>query len=126
VITEPPGFVAQGGEAPPRHYLWGKSAEGWHLFDEPELSVIRERIPQGESEVRHRHERARQLFVVMEGCAAIEVDGESVHLGPGQVVLIRPRVPHTVANAGQEDLRLLVVSQPHSHGDRVTSPGGPE
>jgi hypothetical protein len=37
------------------HYTWGSVCDGWHLVRRPELSVIRERMPAGTSEVRHFH-----------------------------------------------------------------------
>jgi len=68
------------------HYTWGDGCDGWHLVKQPQLSVIHERMPPGTAEVRHYHERARQLFFVLSGTATLEVDGVRERLGPQQAL----------------------------------------
>lgn len=103
------------------HYVWGGVCDGWHLVDHASLSVIRERVPCGAAEVRHRHRSARQFFYVLSGVATLEVDGQTHTLAPGEGVEVPPGVPHQLANRGTEPLEFLVVSQPHSHGDRESA-----
>jgi mannose-6-phosphate isomerase-like protein (cupin superfamily) len=100
------------------HYTWGGQCDGWHLVKQSALSVIRERMPPGASEVNHFHHEARQFFYVLSGTAVLDVDGTPVELGPGEGVEIAPGVAHQMRNASQGDVEFLVVSQPHSHGDR--------
>ena len=107
------------------HYRWGGVCDGWHLLASPELSVIEERIPPGAGEVRHLHRRARQLVYVLEGRATIEVEGATVETGPRQAVAVAPGAAHRLANAGEGELVLLVVSAPPSHGDRIPAPESP-
>jgi mannose-6-phosphate isomerase-like protein (cupin superfamily) len=104
------------------HYRWGDVCDGWHLVASPELSVIEERVPPGAGEVRHLHRRARQLFYVLEGSAALEIEGIPVEVGARQAVEIPPGAAHRLRNAGEVELVFLVVSAPPSHGDRVLSP----
>lgn len=92
-----------------RHYTWGGSCDGWHLLDMADLSMIEERMPPATAEVRHRHLRACQFFRVLDGEAALELEGV-VHVPPGAT--------HRMRNASNADVRFLVVSAPHSHGDR--------
>jgi mannose-6-phosphate isomerase-like protein (cupin superfamily) len=40
-------------------------------------------------------------------------------VGGGESIAVSPGLKHRVENAGPEELRLLVVSQPPSHGDRI-------
>lgn len=107
------------------HYRWGGVCDGWHLLASPELSVIEERIPPGAGEIRHRHRRARQLFYVLDGRATFEIEGRTIEPGPRQAVAIPPGAAHRVVNAGREDLVLLVMSAPPSHGDRELAPEAP-
>lgn len=100
------------------HYSWGSHCDGWHLVNRPLLSVIRERMPPGTAEVNHFHAKARQFFYVLAGVAVMSLNGASVELGVGEGLEIEPGQPHQISNPGDAELEFLVVSQPHSHGDR--------
>ncbi|WP_109125609.1 cupin domain-containing protein [Dyella sp. C11] len=106
------------------HYHWGQDCDGWHLLAGADLSVIEERMPQGAWEVRHRHERSRQFFYVLQGELTIELDGASHRLSPRQGLHVPPGRPHQVRNDSHADVRMLVVSSPRSHGDRIETPLG--
>lgn len=101
-----------------KHYTWGSECDGWHLVRQPSLSVIQERMPPGAMEVNHFHHKARQFFYVLAGEALMDVAGKPLRLAPGEGVEIPPGVPHQMKNAGSAPLEFLVVSEPHSHGDR--------
>jgi len=101
------------------HYTWGEGCDGWHLVNTPTLSVIRERMPAGTSERLHFHSRAQQFFFILSGEATFQIDGERVVCGTGEGVRIPPQTKHLIENGGSGDLEFLVVSEPHSHGDRV-------
>jgi mannose-6-phosphate isomerase-like protein (cupin superfamily) len=100
-------------------YQWGLASEGWHLLNRPELSVIQERVPPGDRERRHFHSKARQFFYVLEGQAVLEVGGSRIEVGAGQGLEVPPGVPHQFINDSQSTVTFLVVSSPHSHGDRT-------
>jgi len=102
------------------HYVWGDNCDGWHLLQESDLSVIEERMPPGASEVRHFHRNAQQFFFILSGQATMETDGERILLLAGQGVAIPPGTRHQFRNHSEEPVRFLVISQPPSHGDRVT------
>lgn len=101
-----------------RRYRWGAASEGWHLLDRPDLSVIRERVPPGDSERRHFHSRSRQFFYILEGQAVLEASGTRFDLRAGQGLEVPPGVPHQFRNESASAVTFLVVSAPHSHGDR--------
>ena len=105
------------------HYVWGGDCEGWRLLARPDLSVIQERIPPGRGEVRHYHERARQLFYVLQGRLQIEVGMTPERLGPGEALEVPPGQPHRVFNAAEADAVFLVISAPTTQGDRVEVAG---
>ncbi|MDO3675990.1 cupin domain-containing protein [Paenibacillus ehimensis] len=104
------------------HYIWGDRCDGWHLVQQPELSVIHERMPPHTAEVRHYHHQARQLFFVLTGTAELEVDGELHTLGPQEGCEVPPGVPHQMKNVSSGDVEFLVVSHPQTRGDRVEAP----
>lgn len=105
------------------HYTWGAGCDGWHLVNQPGLSVIQERMPPGASEVRHYHQHARQFFYVLSGAATLEVNGTQERLMAGQGQEIAPTTPHQIFNESAEAVEFLVISQPPSHGDRVVING---
>ncbi len=100
------------------HYVWGTGCDGWHLVRSRNLSVIQERMPPGTSEIRHRHERARQFFYVLSGVLTIECDDRSHRLEAGNGLEVRPGTWHQARNESGSEVDFLVISQPPSHGDR--------
>lgn len=100
------------------HYAWGSGCDGWHLLKHDDLSVIRERVPPGSAEVRHRHARSRQFFYLLEGEATLEVEGVRHALRPGMGLHVPPWAAHQFRNESAADVHFLVVSAPRSHGDR--------
>jgi mannose-6-phosphate isomerase-like protein (cupin superfamily) len=104
------------------HYRWGDVCDGWHLLKLDELSVIRERVPPGACETRHRHARSRQFFYVLEGSAVIEVEGTRHTLRAGEGLHVPPLAAHQFRNESDCDVHVLVVSAPKSHGDRENLP----
>jgi mannose-6-phosphate isomerase-like protein (cupin superfamily) len=106
------------------HYTWGDHCDGWHLVKNPQLSVIRERMPAGTTEVRHFHHHAQQFFYILAGQAVMEVDGRLIILTAGEGIWIPPRTSHQMSNESGDQVQFLVISQPPSHGDRVLSEVG--
>jgi len=102
------------------HYQWGDQCDGWRLLDKPDLSVIEERMPPGTSELRHYHERARQVFVVLHGALSIEREAQRFELRVGDSLEVPPAEPHRVWNDRDVDAVFLVVSAPTTRGDRKT------
>ena len=101
------------------HYKWGKDCDGWHLLNTASLSVIKEKVPKGGVEEMHYHMYAQQLFYVLQGVATIQLREETYRVPQGEAVHVPPNTPHRLENAGEEDLVFLVISQPHSHTDKI-------
>jgi quercetin dioxygenase-like cupin family protein len=67
-------------------------------------------VPPGRSIGSHRHSTAdEEIYVCIDGVGAMEVDGERLTIGPGDVVVNRPGGVHGLLNTGAEPLRLVVV-----------------
>jgi mannose-6-phosphate isomerase-like protein (cupin superfamily) len=105
------------------HYKWGGDlgidCDGWHLVKTTGLSVIEELMPPGASERRHYHLHARQFFYVLDGVLTLEIDGQHFVLQAGEGLEVSPRQPHQAFNRTANSIRILVTSQPPSHGDRI-------
>jgi mannose-6-phosphate isomerase-like protein (cupin superfamily) len=109
------------------HYTWpsamdAQMCDGWHLHRSATLSVIEERMPPATAEQRHLHQHATQFFYVLAGELIIELDGEDHHLASLTGLTVPAKTPHQIFNRGGEDACFLVISQPPSHGDRVSAP----
>lgn len=100
------------------HYVWGDGCDGWHLLQDPNLSVICERVPAGKGEVLHFHARAQQFFFIISGQATLDMEGRLVHLGPGEGVHVAAGNKHRFSNAGASVVEFLVISSPPTRGDR--------
>jgi mannose-6-phosphate isomerase-like protein (cupin superfamily) len=107
------------------HYKWGglhsEDCDGWHLVRTADLSIIEELMPPGTSEVGHLHIRSRQFFYVLEGELTVEVEHQSFVLKAGSGLEVPPGQQHQVFNRSPNPTRMLVTSQPPSHGDRINT-----
>ena len=101
------------------HYVWGNKCDGWHFVKNDDLSIIREKMPQGTTEVMHYHNKSRQFFYIISGSASMEIDGRVYILNKNEGIEIPPLTPHRMFNNSDGDLEFIVVSQPKSHGDRI-------
>jgi mannose-6-phosphate isomerase-like protein (cupin superfamily) len=105
------------------HYKWGgpqgTDCDGWHLVKTAELSIIEEFMPPGTAEKRHSHARAHQFFFVLEGELTLEVEDRTYVLNAGDGLEISPSQRHQAFNRSAKSTRILVTSQPPSHGDRI-------
>lgn len=105
------------------HYVWGNHCDGWHLVKSSQLSVIQERVPPGGFEVRHYHTKSHQFFFVLSGQATLELNSQKFILNPQEGIEVPPNTPHQLLNESSEDVIFLVISQPPSHGDKITDFG---
>lgn len=104
------------------HYGWGDCCDGWYLVKNDRLNVIQERMPPGSSETRHRHRKAQQFFYVLNGEAALDLDGRVLVLHAAEGALVPAGAAHRMQNRSGRDLEFLVTSEPPSHGDREEAP----
>lgn len=101
------------------HYVWGNGCDGWHLSKSDNLSIIKERVPAGESERKHHHTKAKQFFYILKGEAQMELNGAIHALSAHQGIEVPPGTSHKFRNASPDEVEFLVISSPKSHGDRV-------
>jgi mannose-6-phosphate isomerase-like protein (cupin superfamily) len=66
----------------------------------------------------HYHDTQDELYFVHRGRARVEVDGESLELGPGGLLHVEAATRRKVSNAGDEPLVLLVVGGKDGYVER--------
>ncbi|MDZ7843589.1 MAG: cupin domain-containing protein [Anaerolineales bacterium] len=69
-------------------------------------------IPPGKASSRHYHKIAEESYYLLKGEARMEIAGETIHLRPGQGLLIEPGEVHRISNPGKVDLEFLAVCAP--------------
>lgn len=93
-------------EIEPREIVPGYNARFIHSET---MTVAYWDITAGESLQLHRHEH-EQILNMMEGEFELTVDGESLHLKPGDVVVLESNVEH--GGKAITDCKILDVFQP--------------
>lgn len=76
-------------------------------------------MPPKASESLHKHSKSQQFFFIVKGEAKFELDGEIHGLQENEGIHVKPNQVHRIVNASNEPLELLVISEPHSHADRI-------
>lgn len=82
------------------------------LFDSDKLTFDQYCLLPGQAQKVHTHDRQDKVYLVLEGEALFEVDGESELLTMGTAVIARAGVPHGVRNDSDSHLVLLVTMAP--------------
>ena len=106
-------------------YKWGAEYlnkiqnDGWFLHDTPNMSIIREKIYKGGSEVSHYHEEASQFFTVINGELRAEVNGNFKTINKGECLHILPKEIHRVFCDENSEAEFMLVSIPSTKFDRT-------
>lgn len=61
---------------------------------------------------RHFHERAENIYWVLEGYIEVRLVDETLTLGPDELLVIPPGVVHETANPGDVDARFIEIYLP--------------
>lgn len=61
----------------------------------------------------HSHDLGQEVFLVLQGRAEFEIDGETQVLGPGQMCVALVDQAHTLRNVGDEPVILYLSVTPH-------------
>lgn len=62
----------------------------------------------GEGPRLHRHPY-HEIFITLEGRSSFTVGSATLDASPGQIVVVRPRVPHKFVNSGTGRLRQIDI-----------------
>jgi quercetin dioxygenase-like cupin family protein len=79
----------------------------------PEIRSRFMRMEPGSVAARHSHDLGHEVFLVLEGQAEFEIDGERAVLGPGQMCFARADQMHQVRVVGDMPMTLYLSVTPH-------------
>ena len=87
--------------------------ELWHTEAQ---SLAEASLDRGRATQRHYHRASEEIYFVLEGRGAMELDGDEREIVAGDAVLIPPGARHQITAV--ESLRFLCCcAPPYSHGD---------
>jgi mannose-6-phosphate isomerase-like protein (cupin superfamily) len=69
-------------------------------------------LPPGGISNRHFHKESEESYYILSGEGDMQIDGNSVHLLPGQACLIKPPSTHQIGNHAKQDLIFIAVCTP--------------
>jgi mannose-6-phosphate isomerase-like protein (cupin superfamily) len=79
-------------------------------------SLAEASLPAGASTDRHYHRKSEEFYLLLEGEATMEIDGEERFVGRGDAILIPPGSWHQIT--ATKALRFLCCcAPPYSHND---------
>ena len=70
----------------------------------------------------HRHDQMWEIYLVARGESVALVDGRTVHLGAGDMMVVEPGEAHTFVSS-TDDYLHFVVQAPFVTGDKVDLDG---
>ena len=77
------------------------------------LSTVRVSLAKGaDGALPHRHDRAAEMFYVLDGAAQVLSGTDVVRAGRGDVIVVPPRTPHAFCAASGSSADLLIVIAP--------------
>lgn len=79
----------------------------------PEIRACFVRMEPGQSSGGHTHDLGHELFLVLEGRADFEIDGDTRALGPGQMCVAMADQMHFITVVGDEPMTMYYSVTPH-------------
>lgn len=80
----------------------------------PEIRARLYRMEPGQVDRRHSHDLGHEVFLILEGRAAFEIEGETCELGPGQMCIALADQIHQVRNLLPDQPTIMYLSvTPH-------------
>lgn len=101
----------EGVRAGPPHSRTLKHLAAPWTIGSQNLWVGLSEVDPGSSSNPHSHENEEAFFVVS-GNGRVQVDDETVEVGPGSLVLVPPNTLHRLFSLGPEALRVLCCAAP--------------
>jgi mannose-6-phosphate isomerase-like protein (cupin superfamily) len=83
-------------------------------------SLAEATIPPGSATIEHYHRVTEELYYVVQGTGRLRVGDDERDIAVGDCAVIPPGERHTIANTGEEPLRILCCCAPaYTHEDTV-------
>ena len=81
-------------------------------------SLAEATLEPGQATTRHFHDVTEEIYFVLKGSGAMEVDGDTRQVRPGDAILIPAGAWHTLENNGNSELIILCsCAPPYAHED---------
>jgi mannose-6-phosphate isomerase-like protein (cupin superfamily) len=81
-------------------------------------SLAEATLEPGQATERHYHAESEEVYFILDGEGAMELDCETAHVKVGDAIPISPGAWHTLRNTGDTALRLLCAcAPPYRHED---------
>jgi mannose-6-phosphate isomerase-like protein (cupin superfamily) len=83
-------------------------------------SLAEARLPVRRGTTPHYHQRAEEIYYILEGRGRMRVGDETRNVGPGDAIAIAPGQVHQITNTGRRTLKFLCCCAPgYEHDDTV-------
>jgi mannose-6-phosphate isomerase-like protein (cupin superfamily) len=83
-----------------------------------EQSLAEATVLAGTATTRHFHRASEEIYYLLEGHGAMEIDGERARVGPGDAILIPAGAWHQITADAATAIRMLCCcSPPYAHDD---------
>jgi mannose-6-phosphate isomerase-like protein (cupin superfamily) len=83
------------------------------LADGVSFTLVVEIFEPGGRTPPNTHQLAEEAFFVLAGAGMARADGQSIPIGPGDCLVLRPGVEHVVENTGTTKLYCLTLMAPN-------------
>ena len=87
------------------------------LFTGTKSQLVVMSIPPGGEVGQETHRNVEQTFFFQSGTGEASLDGKTVPIGPGDVVVVTPGTDHNFRNTGTVPVKIFTVYAPPNHID---------
>ncbi|MGG3468771.1 cupin domain-containing protein [Neobacillus pocheonensis] len=92
-----------------------------YLTKGPNVDIGVVLLKPGDDHDNHYHTTCEEIFYILEGEIDIYINGEPVHVKPGDMLQVRPMEAHYLKNTNTVDFKAVFIKSPHiSERDSVT------
>ena len=84
-----------------------------NVLVKPEIRCRFMKMEVAQAATGHTHDLGQEIFLMLQGKAEFEVDGERAILGPGEFCIALADQYHSVVNVGDEEVVMFLAVTPH-------------
>ena len=84
-----------------------------NLLVTPQIRCRFLKMAVGQFNAGHSHDLGHEIFLILQGRAEFDIDGERAVLGPGELCIALIDQYHTVRNVGDEEVVMFLSVTPH-------------
>ena len=84
-----------------------------NLLVTPQIRCRFLKMAVGQFNAGHTHDLGHEIFLILQGRAEFDIDGERAVLGPGELCIALTDQYHTVRNVGDEEVVMFLSVTPH-------------